>query len=161
MLRSGNHTRGDHPFTYSAYHKDTAVGTKNLKFVLIRPKDRFLMYIAHVSWPRQVSSSYWCPFSSGFSAAIWPWRPNSFVSSEQCMLRCVCHLNSAKHLLWLQFLRLGTLMNLSSAAERTLSCGGPHESQFHHSAWFIFATALWTNVQSSQFSTLTDLHVLK
>uniref|UniRef100_A0A4W5PAF4 Diacylglycerol kinase n=1 Tax=Hucho hucho TaxID=62062 RepID=A0A4W5PAF4_9TELE len=37
------------------------------------------------------------------------------VSSEQLMLRCVCYLNSVKHLFGLQFLRLETLMNLSSA----------------------------------------------
>ena len=41
MLYGGNYTCGDHPFTYSVSHKDTAVGTKNLKFGLIRPKDRF------------------------------------------------------------------------------------------------------------------------
>ena len=58
MLHVGNHTCGDHPFTYSASHKDRAIGTrilksgfirpkdrefgtKNLKFGLIRPKDRF------------------------------------------------------------------------------------------------------------------------
>jgi hypothetical protein len=34
-------TRGDPPFSYTASHKDTEVGTKNLKFALIRPKDRF------------------------------------------------------------------------------------------------------------------------
>ena len=37
------------------------------------------------------------------------------VSSEQLMLRCVCYLNSVKHLFGLV-----TLMNLSSAAEVTL-----------------------------------------
>jgi hypothetical protein len=40
MLHGGNHTCGDHPFIYSASHKDTAVAIKNLKFEL-RPKDRF------------------------------------------------------------------------------------------------------------------------
>ena len=34
-------THGDHPFTCSVSHKDTAVGTKNLTFGLIRPKDTF------------------------------------------------------------------------------------------------------------------------
>ena len=53
-------------------------------------------------------------FSSGFFAAI------HGVSSEQLMLRCVCYLNSVMHLFGLQFLRLVTLMNLSSAAEVTL-----------------------------------------
>ena len=40
MLHCGNHTCSDHSFTDSTSHKDTAVGTKNLKFELIRPKDR-------------------------------------------------------------------------------------------------------------------------
>jgi hypothetical protein len=34
-------THGDNPFTYFESHKDTLVGTKNLTFGLIRPKDRF------------------------------------------------------------------------------------------------------------------------
>ena len=41
MLHGGTPTCRDHPFTYSASHKDTAVGTKILKFGLIRAKDRF------------------------------------------------------------------------------------------------------------------------
>ena len=36
---------GDHLFTYFVSHKDTAVGTKNLKFGLIRAKDRFQLSI--------------------------------------------------------------------------------------------------------------------
>ena len=34
MLHGENHTCGYHPFSYSASHKDPAVGTKNLKFEL-------------------------------------------------------------------------------------------------------------------------------
>ena len=39
MLHCGNRTCGDHPLTYSASHKDMAVGTKNLRFGFIRLKD--------------------------------------------------------------------------------------------------------------------------
>jgi hypothetical protein len=69
MLHGGNHTCGDHPFTYSA-----AVGTKNLTFGH-QTKGQIstsLMSSACVSWAKQVSSSYWCPFSSGFFSAIQP-----------------------------------------------------------------------------------------
>uniref|UniRef100_A0A8C7TJ57 E3 ubiquitin-protein ligase RNF123 n=1 Tax=Oncorhynchus mykiss TaxID=8022 RepID=A0A8C7TJ57_ONCMY len=39
MLHGGNHRCRDNLFTYSVSHKDTAVGTKNLKFRLLRPND--------------------------------------------------------------------------------------------------------------------------
>ena len=100
-----------------------------------------LMSIARVSWPKQVSSSYWCPL------VVVPLQQFDHkclihaVSSEQLMLRCVCYLNSVKHSVGLQFLRLVTLMNLSPAAEVTL--GLP----FLWQSLMVFATALEETVK--------------
>ena len=122
MLHGGNHTSGDHLFTYSASHKDTAVGTKNRKYGLTRPKDRFHRSNVHCSCFLAQASFFilLVPFSSGFFAAFDHEGLIHAVSSEQLMLRCACYLNSVKHLFVVQFLRLVTLMNKSSAAEATL-----------------------------------------
>ena len=86
------------------------------------------------------------------------------VSSEQLMLRCFCYLNSLKHLFGLQFLKLATQMNFSSAAESKrvfLSCVGPHEIQFHHSTRWFLRLDLKKLSMFLKCSALTDLHVLK
>jgi hypothetical protein len=77
------------------------------------------MSIVHVSWPKQVSS-YWC---SLVVVSLQQFNHEGLIhtlSSEQLMLRCVCYLNSVKHLFGLQSEVQLTLMNLSSAAEVTL-----------------------------------------
>ena len=67
MLYGGKYTSGDHPFTHSASHKDTAGGTKNLHFEF-QTKGHIstsLMSIVCVSWPKEVSSYCIFPQSVG------------------------------------------------------------------------------------------------
>ena len=87
-----------------------------------------LMSIAHVSWPKQVSSYYLCPLVVVSLQQFDHEGPIHSVSSEQLMLRCVCYLNSMKHSFGLQSEVQLTLINLSSAAEVTLGLPFPNES---------------------------------
>ena len=163
MLHHGIHTFGDHPFTYSVSHKDTVEETKNLKFALIRPKDRIpveclIMFNAQTSLFFLLVS-----FSSGLFAAIWPWRPNSpsllwTVDAEMCLSLELCEA-----FIWAAIWGAvnSNELILCSRGNYGSSCGGPHERQFHHSAWWFLQLHLKKLSKFFKFSLLTDLHVLK
>ena len=78
------------------------------------------MSIACVSWPKQVSSCYWCPL---VVVSLQQFKHEGLidtVSSEQLMLRCLL-LKLCEAFNWAAISEvLVTLMNLSSAAEVTL-----------------------------------------
>ena len=80
-----------------------------------------LMPIACISWPKQVSSSYWCPLIEVSFQQFDHEGLIYAISSEQLMLRRVCYLNSVKYLFGLQSEVQLTLMNVYSTAEVTNS----------------------------------------
>ena len=89
--------------------------------------------------------------SSGFFAAIRPWRPDSHCLLWTVDFEISCYFNSVKHLFGLQFLRLVTLANLCSAAEVT---GSTIPVAVLMRASFIIALdglcdCTWRNLQSS------------
>ena len=79
MLYGGKYTCGDHPFTHTASHKDTAVGTKNLQFGLQTKRIHFHQSNVYCScFLAKASLFFWLvSFSSVFFAAIQPRRPDS------------------------------------------------------------------------------------
>jgi hypothetical protein len=96
MLRGGNHTCRDHPFNYSASHKDT-VGTKDLTLDSSDQRTDFHWSNVHCLCFLAQASLFFLlmPFRSGFFAAIQPWRSDSHsrlwtVDVEMCLLLEFC-----------------------------------------------------------------------
>ena len=113
-------TQAEIIYSPTLHLKDTAFGPKisNLDSSDERTDfHRSIMSIACVSWPKHVSS-YWCPLVVVSLQQFDHEGLIHAVSSEQLMLRRVCYENCEA---FTQFLRLASLMNLSSAAEVTLS----------------------------------------
>jgi hypothetical protein len=127
MLHGGNHTCGDHPFTYSVSQRHSGWKQKSTIWTH-QTKGQIstgLMSIAHTSWPKQVFFLL-VSFSSSFDhEGLIP-----TVYSEQLMLRCVCYLNS-EAFIKSAISEAGNSTELILCSRGNwvfLSCGGPHES---------------------------------
>ena len=118
-----------------------------------------LMYIARVSWPKKVSSYYWCPL---VVVSLQQFNHEGLihtVSSEQLMLRCVTWKCEA--FVWAAMSEAGNSMNLSSTAEVTLGLRFLWRSSWEPvSSWFL-RLHLKKRSKFLKCSRLTDLHVLK
>jgi hypothetical protein len=89
-------------------------------------------------------------FSSGFFAAIRPWRPDSrnllcTVDVEMCRLLELCEA-----FIWTPISEAGNSNELILCSRGNSGSSFPHESQFHYRAWFFLRLHL-------KF----DVHVLK
>ena len=115
-----------------------------------------LMSIACVSWTKQVSSYYWCPF---FIATIRSWRPDSrsllwTVDVEMCLLLELCEA-----FIWAAISEAGNSNELILCSNGNSGSSIPVVVPMRASFIIVldgFCDCTWRN-----FPELTDLHVLK
>ena len=105
MLHGGNHTCGVYPFTYSASHKDKRLEQKISNLDSDQRTDFHCSNVHCSCFLAQASPFLLVSFSSGFFAAIQPWRPDSHsllwtVDVEMCLLLELCET-----FIWAAFLR--------------------------------------------------------
>ena len=127
MLHSGNHTCRDHPLTFSAsWRLEPKISNLDSSD---QSTDFHWFNVHSLCFLAQASLFFLLFFlSCGFLAGIRPWRPDSrslpwTADVEMCLLLELCGAFMFP-LIWgavtLRFLRLVTLMNVSSASEVTL-----------------------------------------
>ena len=166
MLYDQKYTCRDHLFTHTASHKDTAVGTENVKFGLhsIGHISTGLMSIARVSWPKQVFFLL-VSFSICFFAVLRSWRPDSrsllwTVDVEMCLLLELCDA-----FIWTAISESGNSNELILCSRGNTGSSFPVAVLMRAS--FIIALDGFLRLHLKKLSKflkcsgLTDLHVLK
>ena len=109
-----------------------------------------LMSIACVSWPKQVSSYYWCPLVVGSLQQ---------VSSEQLMLRCLL-FQLSEAFIRAEISEAGNSNEFIFCSSGNYGCSFP-VAVLVRASFIIVLDVSCDCTKLLTFSVLTDLHVLK